>query len=294
MTFNVALSNHLAMGVTTVCHAWVITRRDGTVMGFTDHDMPLSFEGITFLADSGLTATAFQHGTGLSVDNAEAMGALSATAISEQDIEAGRYDGADVLCWLVNWAAVDERQIVFRGTIGELTRADGAFRAELRGLSETLNVPSGRIYQQGCSAGLGDASCGVDLLTETFHVETTALTVQDAQRFGVPLLASFAEGWFARGTMTVLDGAAEGLSAAIKRDTAEGGSRLVELWSPLPVAPEAGATLRLQAGCDKRFATCQAKFANTINFRGYPDIPGDDWQMVPPANSAATAGGSRR
>ncbi|WP_371125854.1 phage BR0599 family protein [Bosea sp. (in: a-proteobacteria)] len=30
-------------------------------------------------------------------------------------------------------------------------------------------------------------------------------------------------------------------------------------------------------GCDKRFATCQAKFGNGINFRGFPHIPGNDF-----------------
>ena len=31
-----------------------------------------------------------------------------------------------------------------------------------------------------------------------------------------------------------------------------------------------------RAGCDKRIATCSAKFANVANFRGFPSIPGQD------------------
>ena len=31
-----------------------------------------------------------------------------------------------------------------------------------------------------------------------------------------------------------------------------------------------------RAGCDKRIATCSTKFANTANFRGLPNIPGQD------------------
>lgn len=294
MGFNAALTTHLASGVTTVCHAWAITRRDGTVMGFTDHDLPLFFDGIGFLADSGLSASQVHKGTGLSVDNAEAMGALSADAINAEDIDAGRYDGAEVLAWLVNWAAVDERQIVFRGTIGEMTRAGGAFRAELRGVSDVLNQPMGRVYQKPCAAVLGDVHCGVDLSQNTLRFETSAIDVSHAQRFSLAPLSGVAEGWFTRGTLTVLDGIAEGLSAPIKSDTSEGGIRLIELWAPLHLSPEPFAALRLVAGCDKRFATCRAKFANAINFQGFPDIPGDDWQMASPANSAGNAGGSRR
>ena len=77
MAFNDALAAHLATGTTTVCHAWAITRGDGVVLGFTDHDRDLSFDGVDFRAGTGLTAMALQQETGLSVDNSEAIGALS-------------------------------------------------------------------------------------------------------------------------------------------------------------------------------------------------------------------------
>ena len=41
-----ALLDHLKAGVTTVCQCWAVTRSDGTVLGFTDHDLPLVFGGI--------------------------------------------------------------------------------------------------------------------------------------------------------------------------------------------------------------------------------------------------------
>ena len=44
-----ALQAHLATCATTVCRAWAVTRNDGVVLGFTDHDAPLAFEGIGFL-----------------------------------------------------------------------------------------------------------------------------------------------------------------------------------------------------------------------------------------------------
>ena len=45
---------HLQSGVTNVCRAWAITRTDGLVFGFTDHDRALEFEGIVFKADTGV------------------------------------------------------------------------------------------------------------------------------------------------------------------------------------------------------------------------------------------------
>ena len=109
-----SLLEHLATGTTTVCRCWALVRRDGVTMGFTDHDRNLSFDGIDFRADSGMTARAFQQSTGLAVDNTEAMGALSDDAIRAEDIEAGRFDGASVTMWLVNWTDPEERAIRFR------------------------------------------------------------------------------------------------------------------------------------------------------------------------------------
>ncbi|MEN5362619.1 baseplate hub protein [Brevundimonas intermedia] len=46
--------------------------------------------------------------------------------------------------------------------------------------------------------------------------------------------------------------------------------------------------------CDKRWATCVGTFANGANFRGFPDVPGDDFLTAYPAGSARNDGGSRR
>ncbi len=70
-----ALAAHLAEGLTTVARAWQVTRKDGRRFGFTDHDLDLSFDGIVFRADTGMSAATVQQGTGLSVDNS---GELSA------------------------------------------------------------------------------------------------------------------------------------------------------------------------------------------------------------------------
>ena len=32
----------------------------------------------------------------------------------------------------------------------------------------------------------------------------------------------------------------------------------------------------IRAGCDKQLATCRDRFANALNFRGFPSIPGQD------------------
>lgn len=289
------LHAHLAGGLTTVARAWAVTRRDGQRLGFTDHDRDLVFDALTFRADSGLTARALSQATGLSVDNSEAMGALSAAAISEADIAAGRYDGAEVVCWLVNWADVSARKILFRGTIGEIRRGDGAFHAELRGLTEMLNRPVGRVYQRPCTAVLGDADCGFDLSAGGYVFEGPLEGVEDNRAFRAGALAGFSPGWFQRGRLEVLSGPAQGLTSAIKRDQMRAdGARVIEVWEPLRAAAAAGDLVRLTAGCDKRFSTCRMKFGNHLNFRGFPDLPEEDWITVHPSQAKRLDGGSRR
>ena len=108
------LISHMQTGATTTCRAWSVTRKDGQQYGFTDHDRDLAFAGVTFKASTGMTAGAVQQGLGLAVDNTEVIGALSDAAISEADLASGRFDGAAVVTYLVNWASVDQRSIRFR------------------------------------------------------------------------------------------------------------------------------------------------------------------------------------
>ncbi|WP_324752955.1 DUF2163 domain-containing protein [Roseovarius sp. Pro17] len=289
-----ALHAHLQTGVTTTCRAWALERKDGVVLGFTDHDGPLSFNGLTFRADTGLSALAIQQTTGLSVDNTEALGALSDTSIREEDIEAGRYDGAEIRAWLVNWQDVRQRHLQFRGTIGELRRSGGAFEAELRGLTEALNRPLGRVYQKPCSAVLGDRSCGFDMNTSGYSKEVAADEIEDRRVFRFAPFGGFDAEWFRHGRLIVLDGTAKGLGGLIKRDGMDGKQRAIELWHPLRADVRVGDILRLEAGCDKRAVTCRLKFQNFYNFQGFPDIPGDDWSITDPSRSSSLDGGSRR
>lgn len=289
------LEAHAKTGLTHICRAWAVTRRDGVVMGFTDHDCGMNFDGIAFHADSGLTAKALTQSTGLSVDNSEALGALSHSAISEADIAAGRYDGAEVRFWLVNWSAPEERLLQFHGTIGEIRRVGGAFHAELRGLADAMNQPRGLVYQRPCSAVLGNERCGKDLSLPGYSAEIAAITVNGARVFEFTGIAGYEPGWFEGGTLEVLGGSAIGARGVIKSDRiGSGTTRRIELWTPLDVGPTAGDLIRITAGCDKRLDTCRLKFDNVLNFRGFPDIPGEDWLVASPAQGGRHDGGSRR
>lgn len=290
-----ALAAHLAEGVTTVARAWEVTRRDGLRFGFTDHDLDLQFDGLVFRADTGLSAAAVQQATGLSVDNTEAVGALRHDSVTEADIAAGRFDGATVTAWMVNWTDVSARQVLFRGTLGDITRRGGAFSAELRGLTEWLNRPVGRVFQHPCTAVLGDTSCRVDLDAPNMRATGVVTEVTSQRGVIVSLPGVFDPEWFQRGRMNVLDGEAAGLWGSIKRDVLfEDGARRIDLWEPFRVAIAPGTVVELVVGCDKRFETCRTKFDNLLNYRGFPDVPQEEWVLVHPTMTSQRDGGSLR
>lgn len=290
-----ALAAHLAEGVTSVARAWEVVRRDGRRFGFTDHDLDLSFDGLVFRADTGMSAAALQQGTGLSVDNSEAVGALRHDSVTEVDIALGRFDGARVTAWLVNWADVSARKLLFRGALGEITRSGGAFTAELRGLTDLLNRPVGRVFQHPCGAVLGDEACGVDLDAPGLRAVGVVTEVTPTGGLIVDVPGDFAPEWFQRGRLDIRDGAAAGLWGAIKRDVLfEDGARRIDLWEPLRLAVAPGTQVGLVAGCDKRFETCREKFDNLLNYRGFPDVPQEEWILVHPTMTARRDGGSLR
>lgn len=279
---------------TTLARAWALATLEGSVLGFTDHDRDLAFDGMVFAAQSGMTARALAQSTGLAVDNTEALGALSAAGLTEEDIMAGRYDGAALTIWEVNWADPTQRKVLFRGSLGEITRSDGAFRAELRGLSEPLSRGAGKVFGAICPAVLGDGDCRFDLATPGFRVQTPLRGLEeDGAVLALDALDDFAPGWFAQGRLRFLDGAAQGVAGFIRRDEAPGTGRRLVLWQAPSRLPAPGDLLELEAGCDKRFDTCRFKFDNAANFQAFPHIPGEDWLLAVPRGDGRDDGGSR-
>ncbi|MFN6924387.1 MAG: DUF2163 domain-containing protein [Tabrizicola sp.] len=285
-----ALHAHLQSGATTVCRAWIVRRRDGTVMGFTDHDRDLVVDGVVCRADTGMTAKTLQQTTGLSVDNSEAVGALSDAAITEADLLAGRFDGATIRSFLVNWARPEDRIEQFRGSFGEIQRSGGGFRAELRGLSEALNQPQGFAYQPSCSAVLGDARCRFDTATPGYFAEIPIEGAEEGRVFNFSSFPAFDDQWFTHGRFEVMTGAAAGLLGVVKTDRIDGPGRRIELWTSIGADVLPGDAVRIVAGCGKSAETCRSKFANFLNFRGFPHIPGEDWLASYPVPGRSNTG----
>ena len=275
-----SLQSHLATGATTLAWCWRVTRSDGAVLGFTDHDRDLTFDGTTFEAATGFTASEIKDALGLSVDNLEVSSALNSDQLNADDLAGGLYDDAGVEIWRVNWQDTNQRVLMRAGSLGEVRRAGTAFSAEVRGLAHYLQQPKGRLFQSGCDADLGDARCGVDVDDPAFRGTGTTIAASRLRLFTASGLDAFAAGWFTRGLVTFTSGANAGRAQEVKRHSLSGVTATLELWQPMALPIEAGDTFTITAGCDKQFATCRAKFANAANFRGFPHMPGNDYILA--------------
>lgn len=268
-----ALAAHLSGEATTLCRCWSLTRRDGAVLGFTDHDRDLAFDGILYRAGSGLEAAEATAELGFATGGGEVLGAFVASGLSEAELSRGLYDDARVSLWLVNWADIGQRALLETGFVGEVKRGDSHFSAEVRGLGKAFDEERGGLYIASCSADLGDGRCGAAIGQAHASVATTdgRLTLT---AYG---LAGSADGFYAGGKLSFTSGASLGFATEVKSHRNADGVVSFQLWQAAPAPIAAGDAFTVSAGCDKSFATCRSKFGNGVNFRGFPHLPGNDF-----------------
>lgn len=284
------LAAHLAGGVTTLARCWTLTRRDGEISGYTDHDRDLTIGGVVHRARAGLEAAEASQEAGFAVASADVVGVLQAAGVTENDIALGLYDSAAVTVRLVDWTNPDNLVTLGAYEIGQISRSDTAFVAELRSLAHRHDEERGRIYTQRCDADLGDARCGVSLVEVVAAVQQT-----DGRRMLTCTgLSAHQTNWFDGGLLRFTSGANNGSAVEIRSHRREAGLAHLELWLEAAHEIVAGDAVRLRPGCDKSFATCRAKFANGLNFQGFPHIPGADFllQRAGEQNAGNFDGGS--
>ena len=280
-----ALQSMLDDGVTTVCFCWRIDRKDGVTMGFTDHDVDLSFDGVDYEKTTSFTASAMESQLGLAVSNMDVLGALASDSITEDDLECGRYDGAALTIYLVNWQdAEDQHAVIMAGPLGQVTIGDLAYQAEVRSLAQHYAQYIGSLCQGNCRSDFGDTGSGLDHgcrfalpdpvpCTVTGVISRSRFTVSASGSFPPGTRGSLSGGYFAEGGITFLTGANQGVSMEILGSDE---TILIQTKAPLPDDIEIGDTATLQIGCDKTVAVCSGNYANIENFRGEPYVPGTD------------------
>jgi uncharacterized phage protein (TIGR02218 family) len=271
-----ALKDHLGQDVTTLAYCWTITRSDGQTFGFTDHDASISIAGVVHDPQTGLTTTAVETELGMAVSTMDVEGALRSDKISAEELRAGKFNGAEVATTLVNWCDSAQRVVLRKAKIGKVEISGGAFKAELQSLTEALDKRRGRLVRRKCDAELGDARCKKLLSPGVFQATGVVTAITGASDFTVSGLTGFDAQWFEGGTIEWLTGQNAGTFGTVEMHQKSDSGGRIATWLPPPNPIALADTFRINAGCNKTFATCKEKFANNMNFRGFPHLPGND------------------
>lgn len=253
--------------LTSMALCWRLERPDGAGIGLTSHDRALTIGGLIHEPTPGITPAAIVRSAGLDPHSGEVGGALSSDALDERDLAVGRWNGATISLIAVDWNDPGAEPItLISGELGTVALAGDTFTAELNGAAAKLERPACPATSAECRAQLGDKSCRVDLAGRTLIARISAIAD------GELTLDQAVDERFLFGRLRYLDGENAGMASVIlaasgdtvrPRDLALG-------------AIEPGERVELREGCDKRFGTCSTRFANAVNFRGEPHLPGND------------------
>ncbi|QTD57553.1 DUF2163 domain-containing protein [Parasphingorhabdus cellanae] len=255
--------------LTTCCYAWRLERSDGVTIGFVSHDRDLVIDNLRYRAAPGMVPSTIALSDSLEMDSVDIAGVMTSAAIAEPDLVAGRWNGARLHISLVNWENPEDEPLhLISGEFGEIARSGDAFRVEMLGGTSFLDEAIAPLTSPTCRARLGDRACKVSLAAHQAEMELSQMA--ESQLIFADLQGRASD--YIYGELRWLSGRNCGLSFAII-----GGAGDALRLADQPTQPvSVGDRALLTAGCDKTFATCRARFHNSINFRGEPHLPGND------------------
>lgn len=261
--------------VSRLCRCWKITRTDGVIIGATDHDTRIVIDGVTYLAKTAFSPTAYKKDNEATVDNGEIDSVIDSEAITEYDLISGKYDKAAIETFTIDWFDNSNKIVLFFGYLGGMKinsdRFGGrSFTLEVRSLTQKLQQKVTFVTTRLCRHQFGSTgfnACNRDLsdVTDT----TSVIALGNNSNFNIS--TSRAVGFFDQGKVTFTSG----LNAGVTRDVASFDGLTIFLWQPFPSEPAIGDTLIAVAGCAKTLDACVA-YNNVLNFGGQPYVPGVD------------------
>jgi uncharacterized phage protein (TIGR02218 family) len=261
------------------CYTLIL--RNGTALAYTNVDVPIALNGYVYLANSVLIdGLKFKCSVGLAVDQQQiTISARSTDLLAGVPLLAavrnGALDGCEIQrerAFFASWGAPPVGSVVlFKGRVSTVDKV-GRASAQITVASDLtlldINMPR-NLYSPSCVHVLFDTGCGL-----TRNSFAAAGTVgPGATNATIPWSGAAAA--YEQGTILFTSGVNAGVSANIK----SAGAGALTLNYPLLNAPASGDSFTAYQGCDHTQATCQSKFNNLANFRGFPYVPPPTYAM---------------
>lgn len=278
----VPLRGLLIAGSARMASCWEISRTDGVVLRFTDHNRSLIVDGHAYTPAAAPIASARQRTEGLQAQNLEARGALASDAITNEDLRAGRYRRATVRELVVDWqypwvGRFKENAYIVRDT----TFTGETWDAQIEGLLARLAVKVGYTFERRCRwQRFGDANCGLDLTSRTQTGRTVTAVDTDRKKFTSSIATGRGDGFFDDGTLVWTSGPNLNVICDVKFYVQSGGVITLQVRAPFTISP--GDAFTVKPGCDRQPTTCQG-FGNFTRYGGFPDLPGTDNLLETPS-----------
>jgi uncharacterized phage protein (TIGR02218 family) len=256
------------------CFTFITTT--GAQYTWTNVDYPVTYNGSTFIANGPLVSgLKYKGSVGLEVDKQQITIAAAPTmeingAPFLVALRDGAFDGAPVyrdrVFLTTPGGSVVGGVRMFQGLVSTVDNV-GRTQATLTVASDLVildyDMPK-NLWSPTCLHVLSDSGCGV--IRGTYSANGTAGSGSTSNTINSSLAAS----GYVQGSMVFTSGANANVRATVKSVNA---GVAFNLMYPLPFAPSPGDAFTVAFGCDHTMNTCQAKFNNLANFRGFPYVP---------------------
>ena len=255
---------------------FTFTLASGTVLTWTNVDLPVTYNGIVFSATGPLVqGFKYKANVGLEVDKQQVAIAARPTdlisgAPALNAIRSGAFDGATVQRDRVFLTSIGGTTIggvmLFHGRVSTVD-AVGRTSAQITVASDLVildyDMPR-NVYSATCVHTLYDSGCGI--VRGTYSASGTV----GAGSTAVLINTGVAATGHTQGSLVFTSGVNANVRATVKSVVA--GTSLSLMYG-LPSPPATGDAFTVAFGCDHTRGTCQGKFANLVNFRGFPFVP---------------------
>lgn len=252
---------------------YTLTLSGGFIARYTSADTDLTSGGNVF-SKFLLSRSRTKISVGVEVDTldieviAAATDLLNGTAWLTA-VRNGALDGAKLKLekvFMPTWGDTSLGSIIlFQGRVSDVSLGRSAAKLTVKSELDLLDTQLPRnFYQSGCLNTLFDNACGK---SKAAYAVTGTVSAATVSMINTGLAQ--ATDYFSLGTITFTSGQNNGVTRSVRAFS--GGAFTLAL--PLVTAPAIGDQFTAYPGCDKVKATCETKFSNVINFRGFPFVP---------------------